>query len=157
MYWLLPISWMGIIFFFSSQPYENQDIKPLLSNVSDLAFLEPYVRSIHFTYHHTVISTEALGINGFVEFFIRKGAHFTAFFILMLLITIAIRNTTSWKMRMQWMVSFLITAAYAISDELHQGLTPNRTPYFGDVLIDVLGAFIACLVFIIRARGSKAT
>lgn len=43
MYWLLPIGWMGVIFYSSAQPYEQQDVKPLLEGTFDLSFLVPYL------------------------------------------------------------------------------------------------------------------
>ncbi|WP_077358419.1 VanZ family protein [Virgibacillus halodenitrificans] len=153
-YWLLPIGWMGIIFYSSHQPYEKQDIKPFLSDKFDLSFLEPLLGWIAFNYHHSVVSIESRGVNGFIEFFLRKGAHVTVFFILCLLFYLAWRKSISLPIKKAITLSFLLTIAYAILDELHQGFTPNRTPYAGDVALDGFGAFLA-VVFIIVLRKIK--
>lgn len=151
LYWLVPIGWMGVIFYSSSTPYEDQDIKPLLGGLIDLSFLEPFVGWIEFTYNHSVISVGKLGITGFLEFFIRKGAHVTVFFLLACLIYIAFIKTSNLNKHVIMMVSFLLTVLYAVSDEIHQGLTPNRTPYLGDVVLDSVGALAAVLfIFLIN-------
>lgn len=148
LYWLLPLSWMGVIFYASSQPYEQQDIKPLLTNSIDLSFLIPFFDGITFVYHHAEVSVDALGMAGFIEFFVRKGAHVGVYFILLILLFLAFRKTTGINYKMSLSISFFITVAYAISDEYHQGFTENRTPYIGDVFLDSFGALAACLVML---------
>ncbi|GAA0484925.1 VanZ family protein [Salinibacillus aidingensis] len=146
-YWLFPVGWMGIIFFSSSQPYEQQNLKPFFSEYMDFSFLIPIVDRISFVYHHSEVSVQALGINGFVEFFIRKGAHFGVFFILVFLFILAFQKSTA--LPAKWMVSwsFLLTVLYAVFDEFHQGITPNRTPYIGDVIIDTIGAVAGVFIY----------
>lgn len=138
-YWLLPIGWMGVIFYSSSTPYENQDIKPLMNGLIDFSFLEPVVGWITFTYNHSAVSVEDLGINGFVEFFIRKGAHVTVFFLLSILFFIAFSKSTDLRKELRLLFSLLLSVVYAVLDEIHQGITPNRTPYIGDVFLDSVG------------------
>lgn len=147
-YWLLPLSWMGVIFYSSGTPYENQDIKPILGNFLDLSFLRPILGWISFTYHNSLISVGELGVDGFIEFFIRKGAHVTVFFLLVCFLYLAITKTIGLAFRWQMVYSFLLTVAYAILDEIHQGFTPNRTPYAGDVVIDSIGAAFAVLLIL---------
>ncbi len=146
---------MSIIFYASAQPYEKQDIKPMLSQTVDLSFLEPFLGWIDFSYNHSRVSLEALGTNGVIEFFIRKGAHFAAFFILLVLFYLAFRKTVTWGALRLVTVSFSLTIAYAIMDELHQGLTPNRTPYIGDVFIDGFGAITACMFLLFLKNKRK--
>ncbi|HLS08689.1 VanZ family protein [Lentibacillus sp.] len=145
-YWLLPIVWMGVIFYSSAQPYEKQDMKPLLDRTFDLSFLTPLVDWVSFTYHHSEVSTAALGVEGFVEFFLRKGAHVAVFFVLMCLFFVAFRKTSRMRFWAVLVMSFLFTVAYGAIDEFHQGFTVNRTPYVGDVLIDGTGALAAAIL-----------
>ena len=151
-YWLLPIGWMGVIFNSSSTPYNQQDIKPLLGEYIDLSFLEPYVSWIYFTYNKSPVSVETHGVDGLIEFFIRKGAHVFVFFLLSYLIYLAFRKTTAITWKFQLLLSFFLTVAYAIVDEIHQGFTPNRTPYFGDVILDSFGGFLAILIIIFMVK-----
>lgn len=152
MYWLLPLFWMGVIYYASATPYQEQDIKPFLSETINLSFLEPIFKGVSFQYHNAVVSVEELGIEGFVEFFIRKGAHVTVYFILLVLFYIAFRKTTRTSFTYNLVISFVLTSIYAISDEFHQGFTQNRTPYIGDVGLDIIGASIGCLIILIVSR-----
>ena len=158
LYWLLPLIWMGVIFYSSSTPYDQQDIKPLLGEFIDLSFLEPYVSWIFFTYNNAPVSVETHGVDGLLEFFIRKGTHVFVFFLLTSLIYLALRKTTALIFKTKLGLSFLLTVAYAIVDEIHQGFTPNRTPYLGDVILDSLGGLLAILmIFLIRKKAELKT
>ena len=154
--WLLPIAWMGVIFYSSAQPYQDQDVKPLLEDMIDLSFLEPILSGIAFVYHYSEVSVANLGVYGFIEFFIRKGAHVGVFFVLFLLFYLAFVQTfTRGKWNMHF--AFILTVVYAALDEWHQGFTPNRTPYVGDVLLDSIGAMIGVglLLLIFWWRNKK--
>ena len=149
LYWLFPILWMGIIFYSSATPYEQQDMKPFLGESVNLEFLEPLADEVRFTYNESIVSIETHGVEGIVEFFIRKGAHVFVFFILTFLFKLAFDKTTEMRFQNQVLLSFLLTAAYAIMDEIHQGFTPNRTAYMGDVILDSMGGLIAVVLLII--------
>lgn len=41
------------------------------------------------------------------------------------------------------LIAFCLTAIYAVSDEWHQSFTPGRDASFLDVMLDMLGAYIA--------------
>lgn len=148
LYWLLPICWMGVIFYSSSQPYERQDIKPFLSDKMDLSFLEPLLGWISFSYHHSEVSVASHGISGFIEFFIRKGAHVAVFFLLFCLFYLALKKACTISLNLTIFISFLLTVAYAILDEYHQGFTSNRTAYVGDVFIDSFGGLLAVILLL---------
>ncbi|SEA76548.1 VanZ like family protein [Thalassobacillus cyri] len=151
-YWILPVLWMAVIFYSSSQPYQEQNIKPFLSDTIDLSFLNPLLESVQFTYHNSEVSLAALGTEGLVEFFIRKGAHITVFLILTLLFYYALTKTSQLSLNVRLAVAWLMTVMYAITDEWHQGLTPNRTPYIGDVILDATGAIIAVAILFLLSR-----
>ena len=113
LYWLFPFMWMIVIFISSSQPYEKQNIQPFLTDTIDLSFLEPYIHWISFTYNQSEVSVERLGVYGFIEFFIRKGAHVFVFLILCCLFFLALRQTTKVKFSYQLIISFILTFLYA--------------------------------------------
>ncbi|WP_430790937.1 VanZ family protein [Virgibacillus flavescens] len=161
-YWLLPVLWMAVIFRSSATPYQEQDMKPFLSEFIDLSFLEPVLDGISFRYHHAAVSVEALGVAGFIEFFVRKGAHVTVYLILFCLFYLACRKSAQCYVTTSLFISILLSSVYAGLDEFHQGFTQNRTPYIGDVGLDIVGAIIGCLcVLFVRwlrkraGRGSK--
>jgi len=88
------------------------------------------------------VSVASLGVEGFIEYFLRKGAHVTVFLLLFLFLFIAFRKATNQSFRSSVVWSLFITVLYASFDEIHQGSTPNRTPYVGDVILDTIGALI---------------
>lgn len=149
LYWLLPFIWMVVIFFFSAQPYEKQNIQPHLASAIDLQFLEPYLNWITFTYHQSEVSVARLGIYGFIEFFIRKGAHVTVFFILCCFFYMALKQTVKMTFTYRLIISFILTFLYAGFDEFHQGFTVNRTSYIGDVFLDGFGGGLAVIFLVV--------
>ncbi|UOQ48320.1 VanZ family protein [Gracilibacillus caseinilyticus] len=155
-YWMFPFVLMWVIYLVSDQPYPQQDIKPFLSTYVDLSFLESVLSPVVFDFHHSEVSVAALGVEGVVEFIVRKGAHFFVFLTLACSFYIAMRK--SFPLRSQKLVavlSFLLTVLYAISDEWHQVFTAGRTPYAGDVMIDSLGALIGILAILIGNKLRK--
>lgn len=147
--WLPAILVMLIIFLFSAQPYSQQDLRPEIerSFVSDS--LADRLDGISFSYAGKEISVDALGGAGFIEFFIRKAAHFSVFALLGLLLVYAWNAQKPFR---NFLPAVLISFLYACSDELHQGLTPGRTPLVQDVVIDTVGAIFGTLVMILYFR-----
>lgn len=141
LYWLPVLLWMGIIFYASSQPYEKQDLRPALAANLDLSIIENLFSSITFHYAGDEISIQALGAAHFLEFFIRKAAHFLTYFVLGFLLYRAL-SYHFLNNRLTFMSSWFLTILYAISDEVHQSFTPNRTPHVEDVMIDAAGGLI---------------
>ncbi len=50
-------------------------------------------------------------------------------------------------------LAFCLTAVYAVSDEWHQSFTPGRDASFMDIMLDMLGAYIAVYFY----RGQLRT
>jgi VanZ family protein len=125
--WLPVILWMGVIFMMSSD---------LGSAEHTSRILEPLVLWIK-----PDASREEFEL---VHFLVRKLGHLSEYAILALLILRAIKRSlnptpkkVSWQMVI---VTLLVAAAYAATDEWHQSFVPGRTAALGDVLIDSSGA-----------------
>ena len=144
--WGPVIIWAGLLFWSSSQPYSEQDIRPLLSEQLDLRWVTEYLGQISFVYNNQEVSVSALGEAGFLEFFIRKGAHLFAYFMLSVLTCRALRewNRSWWK---KGQTVLLFVSLYAASDEFHQMFTSERTPLVTDVLIDITGGIVGIMVY----------
>lgn len=157
-YRLIPVAViMGIIFYSSSQPYSEQNLQPLIDRNFQLPDqIVAFLSNISFNYAGQPVSIETKGLPGFIEFFIRKGAHFSVYF--------ALAVFTAWMVRL-WIkppfkvfaVTILLSFLYACTDELHQSFTGDRTPLFHDVMIDTVGAAIGTIIFLswIRHREKK--
>ncbi|MDD2766767.1 MAG: VanZ family protein [Candidatus Moranbacteria bacterium] len=76
----------------------------------------------------------------------RKGAHIVEYMILCLL---AIRFFSAVSSRRVFptvfLVAFVFSIMYGISDEFHQSFVPYRGPKLTDVLIDASGALLGCI------------
>ena len=144
-----------LIFYFSSQPYHKQDLKPVLDGVVNIEGLEERLSDYSFSYAGGEVSVEGKGVAGFLEFFIRKGAHFAIFFCLGWFVMAALGLFVK-KAMFSAALSALIVTAYAVSDEIHQHFTGNRTPLLEDVLLDTAGGIAGILsLWLYRKRKSR--
>lgn len=78
----------------------------------------------------------------FANFVLKKLAHVFVYGVLYVLLYRAINGK---KKKPNWLFPLIITIAYAFSDELHQMMTPGRTPTIRDIVFDTCGALIAML------------
>jgi VanZ family protein len=96
------------------------------------------LRGIEFSYGGNMVSVERSGLESFIEFFIRKAAHFSFFFVLGFLMYRALL-VSGCKKAGSYISSLVFVLLYAISDEIHQAFTPNRSPLVEDVILDFAG------------------
>ena len=145
------ICWGGVIFFFSSQTYQEQNLTPLLDRMFQSDRIKELLSHISFHYHSREISVQNLGVAHFIEFFIRKFAHLFVFFIFGLLIVRALFNKMD-RSLLASILSLLLVIIYAGFDELHQMYTGGRTPMLADVYIDTVGGLIGIITdtFVIK-------
>lgn len=130
---------MAILFYSSSMPYSNQSVTPVLDKWMSGEPFKGLLSHIQFMYAGTEISIAVQGYSGFVEFFLRKGAHFFMYFLLGTSWFMGLKNKMN-SLPLALIVSFLLAAGYASFDEFHQGLTPERTPLLEDIILDCMGA-----------------
>jgi len=148
LYWFPAVCWMILIFSLSSQPYSKQDIRPFLKENIPQSFVKERMGDLKVQYSGKEISIETKGVSGFLEFFIRKGAHIFVFMVLTIAIQWAVQKTWNWGIG-TYVFSFLLTSLFAASDELHQYFTPNRTAKVEDIAIDMAGILIGLLIMFV--------
>ncbi|MFE4896520.1 VanZ family protein [Peribacillus butanolivorans] len=154
--WLIPalfVLWAMLIFFFSSQTYEEQRISPFLGQLNT-PFLNEKLGGISFMYGGLEVSVHTAGVAGFLEFFIRKGAHLIIFFVFGFL-TISVWRTFVKNSIITFSGSLLCVLFYASVDELHQKFTGGRTPLWQDVMLDTFGGLLGILCFFMIYRRRK--
>ncbi|MFC4736864.1 VanZ family protein [Bacillus daqingensis] len=124
--WALVLAWMGLIFYFSHQPGDRSGemSSGVLQALTALLPFEP-----NETFH----------------FLLRKGAHFTVYAVLGILLLRALKLHVSGKKAVAW--ALLISCLYAVSDEYHQTFIPGRSGEVGDVLIDTAGAGVGIFLY----------
>ncbi len=120
--WLLFVSWLILIFYFSNQPgsissdLSNHVLKTILNNLAISNF--------------TVLA----GI-------LRKLAHFSEYFILSFL-TLNLVKQYKVVSPYDFILVMFFCFFYASSDEFHQLFIENRTASFLDVLLDYSGSLL---------------
>lgn len=144
-YLLLAFVIMAVLYFSSSMGYEEQNVQPLLHQWLESEPLIGLLERVKFTYAGSVVSVETSGYIGFIEFFIRKGAHFGSFFALGLFWYLGLRKRVD-NIYLTLVLSLLLTAGYASFDELRQNFHPNRTALMQDVILDTVGGVTGILM-----------
>ena len=131
--WMAVTGWMAVIFYLSHQPAE--DSNALSRGVTEMiiAFIEG------------ILPDTDLDLRG-LNYYVRKNAHFIAYFILSVL-TMNAFGRSGVKGRKRILRTMLICVLYAITDEIHQLFIPGRAGQVKDVLIDSLGAATGVVVY----------
>ena len=147
--WLAVAAWMVIIFLFSGQ---NSDQSSDTSGVIVRWFLSLIYRG--FGEFPADRQTEILALWHTI---IRKCAHFTEYAVLAMLIANALRSVG----KLRWFVPVAVSAAYAVTDEIHQYFVPGRACRLLDVGIDTCGAVFGTALFMLvlflwKKHGRKA-
>ena len=154
--WLLVIIWAIVIFIMSGMDTDE-------SNTKSKGTLNEIVEK-------TVETTNGFGVTDkhpsekrmkeFIDkynYLFRKIAHASEYFILTVLLIIALRSSNL-NGKKTFIVALLICFLYACSDEYHQTFVDGRTGQFSDTLIDTIGGFIGCLfMYIINKIFYKKT
>ena len=138
-YLLLAFIWMGVIFYMSNQPasVSSQHSGGVIEFLSNLPFIGSIV-----TYMMEI---------DIAEFIIRKSAHMFSYFILSILLFMAIYDNQK-NIRKVALKALLFTFLYALSDEFHQLFINGRSGEFRDVMIDTIGGFIGSTILYLYHR-----
>ena len=132
--WVLVLSWMFLIFSLSAQPAEQSS--QLSGGITDTV-----IETVEKVVPNITLNRDTL------SHLIRKNAHFFAYFILGILITNALYQSTKIQSKRQITLAFIICVLYAISDEVHQLFVPGRSGEVRDVLIDSAGAGVGIFIY----------
>jgi VanZ family protein len=84
-----------------------------------------------------------------LDFMIKKAMHALGYTVLAWLWWRALRGL---GVRRALLAAFVLTVAYAASDEWHQTFVPGRTGRAADVVVDGVGALVGIVVVAVRSR-----
>ncbi|MDV2886388.1 VanZ family protein [Alkalihalophilus pseudofirmus] len=135
--WLSVLLWMSLIYYLSHQPAAE-------STELSTGVMQVLIASFEAIFLFINLETE------WFHFLIRKGAHFTAYFILGILLINALRKSKA--VDTSAMIALLLSVLYAISDEVHQLFIPGRSGEVRDVLIDSAGAAVGISLYYLLAK-----
>ena len=157
LYILLAFVMMGVLFYSSAQTAQEQSLEPRMNQVLKNQPLKEHFSKKPITYAGKTISIEQQGYFGYVEFLLRKSAHFISYFLLGLFWFLGLKP----KIQVGWLtavVSWLSATGYAGLDEFHQMLTGGRSPMIQDIVLDSVGAITAVVImtlFLSLRKGKK--
>lgn len=132
---------LAALFISSSQSYEQQSIIPMLQKWLPNKPLEGALSILSIPYWGITVSVEERGYYYFVEFLLRKSAHFFIFALIAAFVYSILPKKSS-----RFIIATLIALLIAIGDEYHQSLTGGRTPSTQDILLDMSGAITALIL-----------
>jgi vanZ family protein len=132
---LLPLLWMVVIFMLSHQPAS-------VSSGQSGVFVEQL--------HYIAPSID----QQLLTFLVRKGAHIFAYFVLGILTFNALWRVdlSKFKFNHPAMLSIIVCALYAASDEFHQLFIIGRSGELRDVMIDSCAAMVGVFIISIFVR-----
>lgn len=143
--WLLVIIWASLIFVMSGMDTNESNSKSK--------------NTLNEIVEKTVETTNGMGIidkhpsenrmKDFIEkynYLFRKFAHASEYFILTILLLIALKNSGVVGKKI-FVFAICICFLYACSDEFHQLFVDGRTGQFSDTLIDTSGGIIGCITY----------
>lgn len=130
--WALLLVWMGFIFYMSHKTGD-----------------ESTKQSGFVIYIFNFIGIDLNSYFGeLATLIIRKGAHFTEYFILGILSYNVLKEYVDNKRAILYSIG--IVFLYACSDEYHQSFIPGRAAAFTDVLIDTSGGICGSIIIYIN-------
>lgn len=98
---------------------------------------------------------ESLKLIESLQFFVRKGAHFSIYAVMGFLSFFSVGTYTVIPFRFRLLISSVICLLYSISDEIHQTFIPGRSGELRDVCIDFCGSLVAITIMCLVVRYSK--
>jgi len=129
-WFILSILWALVIFSFSAKN-SNESAK-------ESRRVGKFICSIFVSGYDEMDENEQYELAGKIEYPIRKAAHMTEYAILGFLLMGLMENM---------IISFVVGAIYAATDEIHQYFVPGRSCQITDVLIDSFGVIIGIILF----------
>lgn len=139
-----------LLFISSGQTYEQQSLVPTLQQLLPNKPFEGLLSHLQIPYWGMMISVEERGYYYFLEFLIRKAAHFFVFAAIASAIFYVFSNS-----RYRFFYATVGALLIALGDEFHQSLTGGRTATLYDVALDMFGALSALLIIAIWASVQK--
>lgn len=156
MYVLPVLLLMGVIFGLSSQTYQKQDIRSWIKKEIPDKVIKDHFSNTSINYGSQTVSLKTSNASSFVEFLIRKSAHFLIFCVLGMLLARFFRVILKWRFVWNLLISTLLCTGYAITDEFHQSFTTGRFSRPADVILDTVGAVFGILLYLSLSQLFKA-
>ena len=138
------VSWMGLIFYLSSQNATQSD--------GTSGNLIGFMISIFKRDFYTLSEAQRLELIAPFQFIVRKGAHFTIYGFLGMFSFLTFITYKNIYLKYRLLTISATCLLYSISDEFHQTFVNGRSGEIRDVLIDFCGSLLFILVLTLISR-----
>ena len=139
---ILVITWMALIFGFSSQKADDS------SKVS----VGLIVKTVSVIKGEKLSNKEKISVSKKYSKVVRKLAHFTIYLILGILV---INLIVDFNIKNMILISLIICFLYSASDEFHQLFISGRSGEIRDVIIDTIGSFVGINCYLLLKKSLK--
>lgn len=136
--WMAVAGWAGVIFWMSAQT-GNQ------SGGASEAIVR-WLVDVFCPHFEKITQVRQTAILEVCHTIVRKCAHFAEYAVLAMLLANALRRYVL-PNRLYWLLPVVISAVYAVTDEVHQYFVPDRACRLLDVGIDTCGAIFGMCLF----------
>jgi VanZ family protein len=92
---------------------------------------------------------------GFLNFLVRKAAHFVVYFVLAFFIAQSLKYHIH-RLRYLLLSAWAIASVYGITDEIHQHFVPGRVMTISDMLINSAGALFGAALVCVFCKLPKS-
>ncbi len=137
------------IFILSSQSYGQQTIHPWLTTEHMEQRLIRLLRHIRFMYDGQEISVRSMGGSNVAEFMVRKLAHLFLYGCLSFTMLMSAWVLLPWRKSASIGATLGLSLLLALADEFNQQFYAERTARLADVGIDLVGAVLGAIAFLI--------
>ena len=138
--WIAVAAWMVVIFWMSAQTAGQS------GGLSEA--ITRWILHVIYQGFDGLSAEKQESILAICHTILRKGAHFMEYAVLAMLVANALRQYPMAN-RLQWLLPVAVSAAYAVTDEIHQYFVPDRACRFWDVCIDTAGAACGIAIFLL--------
>lgn len=132
----LTVGWMILIFWFSARPGQESTEMSMSAGEKVAYLFVPGYRNW--------TEEEQRELAGRIDYPVRKCAHAAEYMVLAVWVFLTVSSFRK-KSKGAFIPAWLITTAYASTDEIHQLFVPGRSGRATDVCIDAAGALVGIL------------
>jgi len=145
-----------IIIFFATVLFlfKSDTVIEILRNQASMEQIRWLLQRIDITYAGSTVNLQSHGVDGLMNFFLRKFAHFFLFALLGFFVFLAMFKLSS-KSLASFIVALVIVIAYAALDEYRQTFIPSRSGMVEDVILDTVGGIFGASVGWLKKLVSK--
>ena len=138
----LVITWMGIIFFYSNM----ESHQSTMESESIVVKIITKIDQITHANEETIKYHQSQDFISKANHFFRKLCHASIYLALSILVFNVLLLIIKRNLIIYNVLCLLICFLYACTDEYHQTFVPGRSGQFSDILIDMSGVLMGCIM-----------